>query len=69
MVSPTFSGGVLPFDAAPLLIRETCGAGASVGVEVDDGGDVVGVVVPGGTPLAVAVLLTAPAVTSALVMV
>src|SRR5215475_4332477 len=69
MVSPTCKGPVFPSDAAPLLISETCGAGASVGVEVDDGFDAVGVVVPGGTPLAVAVLLTAPAATSAAVMV
>ena len=42
IVAPGCSGGVFPFDAAPLLITDTTGAGACVGVEVEDGLDVVG---------------------------
>ncbi len=45
------------------------GAGAVVGVEVLEGAEVTGVVPPGGVPLAVAMLTTAPAVTSAAVIV
>jgi hypothetical protein len=47
----------------------SAGAGAVVGVCVVEGVEMVGVVMPGGVPLAVAELSTAPAVTSAAVTV
>jgi hypothetical protein len=45
------------------------GRGDSAGVEVDDGGESTGTVEPGGSPLAVAVLFTTPAFSSAVVTV
>jgi hypothetical protein len=48
---------------------DTSGRGLSVGVVVEDCGELVGRVVPGGTPLAVAVFVTEPAASSAGVIV
>jgi len=48
---------------------DTSGRGLSVGVVVEDGGEWLARVVPGGTPLAVAVLVTDPAASSAAVTV
>jgi hypothetical protein len=48
---------------------DTSGRGLSVGVVVDDGGDPIGRVVPGGTPAAVAVFVIDPAASSAAVTV
>ena len=69
MVSPTRRGLPKPSDATPVLMIDTSGWGLSVGVVVDDGGELVGRVVPGGTPLAVAVFVTDPAASSAAVTV
>src|SRR3954466_8774612 len=67
MVWPTRRGLPTPPDATPVLMIDTSGWGLSVGVVVEDGGEPVGRVVPGGTPLAVAVFVTAPAASFAAV--
>src|SRR4029079_4453780 len=69
MVSPTRSGLPNPSDATPVLMIDTSGWGVSGGGVVADGGELVGRVVPGGTPLAVAVFVNDPAASSAAVTV
>src|SRR3954447_9144529 len=69
MVWPARRGLPNPPDATPVLMSDTSGCGLSVGVVVEDGGEPVGRVVPGGTPLAVAMFVTDPAASSAAVTV